>query len=400
MPGVLPEGFVIKTLAEVRADIVARLVESPDVGPSQDYSDTDPLGQVISSLASEIAEVWELGYAVHTSGDPEGALDVALDQLLALSGSERIDARASTVTCTLNLDAGTLVPAGSLISVDGRPDIQFALDVDVENTGGTTEDFDGEFTCTVEGPIGANAGTLTVIDSAVSGWNSVTNPADAIRGRNAASNVEFRQRWADERARSGSTTVGAIRAALLDTETTPEFETIEKVLVLQNKTTAYDANGLPPKSVEAIVDDGAIPSVDDDLIAQVLWDRGSAGGIDTHGTESGTATDSEGFPQTMRFSRVTRREIYIEIEVETSPAFPTDGVTKLKTKLAEVGNLYDVSEDVIAQFIKLQAFSIAGVVDVPAFAIGFAVDPVDEDNLSIGYRERAVFDTTRIEVTA
>ncbi len=399
MPGVLPEGFVTKSLAEIRADIVARLVESPDVGPSQDYSDTDPLGQIIGALASEIAELWELGYAVHTSGDPEGALDVALDQLLALAGSERIGARASTATCTMNLDAGALVPAGSLISVDGRPDIQFSLDEDVENTGGVAADFDGEFTCTVDGPVGANADTLTVIDSAVSGWNSVTNPEDAVRGRNAANNVEFRQRWADERARAGSTTVAAIRAALLDTETTPEFETIEKVLVLQNKTSAYDANGLPPHSVEAIIDDGNVPSVDNDLIAQVLWDRGTAGGIDTHGDESGTATDSEENPQTMYFSRVTRREIYIEIEVDTGSAFPTDGVAKLKTKLAEVGNLYDVEEDVIAQFIKLQAFSIAGVLDVPAFAIGFSASPVTETNLPIGYRERAVFDTTRIEVT-
>lgn len=405
--GVLPEGFVIKPLSQIKADIIARCVASDELGPGQDYGDTDPLGQIIGAVAGDIAELWELGYAVHTSGDPEGALDVPLDQVLSLAGSERQGAEPSRVVgASLSLDAGTLVPAGSLVSVEDRPDIQFSLAVDVENSGGSpadiTVDVNGapaEFVCTEDGPINVNADALNVIDSSVSGWTAVTNPTAAIPGREVAGNVEFRQRWADERARSGSTTVSAIRAALLDTETTPEFSDIEKVLVLENKLDVVDANGLPPHSVEAIVDDGATPTVDDDLIAQVIWDRGAAGGIDTHGTQSGTAVDSEGVEHTIRFSRVTRREIWIELSIDRGNKYPLDGDTKVAQALVTAGNAYDVEDDVIALFIRLQAFSVAGVTDVPDFAIGLSASPTLDANIPMGYRERATFSTDRVIVT-
>ena len=140
--GVQPEGFVLKILENIQADIVARLVGSPAVGPSQDYSSTAPLGQIVGAAASEIAEVWELGQKVHLSGDPEGALGVPLDQLLSLTGSERQGNRPSVVTgIVMRLEAGALVPAGSLASVEDRPDLVFALDVDVENTTEVEDDF-------------------------------------------------------------------------------------------------------------------------------------------------------------------------------------------------------------------------------------------------------------------
>jgi hypothetical protein len=401
--GVKPEGFLIKPLEKIREDIVARLVASPDVGPSQDYSDTDPLGQIIGSFSSEIAEVWELGFAVHTSGDPEGALDVPLDQLLSLTGSERLAARPSRVEgALLTLDAGAIVAAGAQVSVTGRPDITFTLDAEVKNETPDPGDFSGDFTCTVDGPVNVNAGTLEVIDTSVSGWTAVTNPDDAIPGRLAAGNIEYRQRWSDERAQQGSTTVSAIRAALLNTDDDtghPEFATIEKVLVLQNKKDVVDDNGLPPHSVEAIIDDGETPSVDDDLIAQVLWDNGIAGGIDSYGNQSGTAIDSEGVEQTVYFSRVTRRNIYITLSLTRTTSFPVDGDAKVKTALATAGNGYDVDEDVIALFIKAQALTVAGVTDVPDFAIGLAALPVADDNLPMGYRERAAFSTARITIS-
>ncbi len=397
--GVLPEGFVIKPLTQIQADIVARLTAASEWGPGIDYGSTTPEGQIIGAIASEVAEVWELGYVVHTSGDTEGALGVPLDQVLSLAGSARQGEQASTVVCTLSLDAGTTVPAGSLISVDGRPDIQFELDEDVTNGTASPADFPGAFTCTALGPINVLADMLTVIDTSVSGWTAVTNPSAAVAGRYTANDIEFRQRNADERAAAGSTTTSAIRAALLDTETNPDFETIEKVLVLENKTDATDANGLPPHSVEAIIDDGAVPSVDDDAIAQVIWDHGAAGGIDTYGNTLATATDSEGVEHAIYFSRVTRKDVYLVLTVETTSRFPVDGLTKVAQALVTAGNGYDVEDDVIALYVRAAALTVTGVTDVPDFALGFNPFPTADENLVIGYRERATFSTDRVTVT-
>ena len=399
--GVTPQGYVLKSLEQCKADIIARLKAAPAVGPNQDYSDTSPLGQIIGALASEPAEIHELGKGIYDSGDPEAVTGVPQDQLYALTGSPRLEARPSRIEgVLLNLDPGALVPAGSQASVDTRPDLTFTLDADVSSPTGATgaADYEGDFTCTFTGPTAVNADTLTVIDTAVNGWNSVTNPADATPGRNVANAIEFRQRWSDERAQRGSTTPTAIRAALLNTVDHPEFATIEKVLVLTNRGDVRDANGLPPHSVEAIIDDGISPSVDDNLIAQVVWDAGVAAGIDTYGNQSGTATDSEGVSQTVYFSRVTRRNIYVHLSLTRGASFPVNGDAAVAQALVAQGNAYKIEDDVIALFIRSQAFNVAGVTDVPTFAIGFAPGPTEDDNLPIGYRERATFATDRITV--
>jgi hypothetical protein len=57
-----------------------------------------------------------------------------------------------------------------------------------------------------------------------------------------------------------------------------------------------------------------------------------------------------------------------------------------------------VDEDVIALYIKSQALTVAGVTDVPEFAIGLALSPTEDDNLPMGYRERAAFSTARVTI--
>ncbi len=397
--GVLPEGFALKPLTQIQADIVARLVASPAVGPSQDYSSTSPLGQIVGSIASEIAEAWELGFAVHTSGDPEGALGVPLDQLLSLNGSIRQDEAFTELTCDLTLDAGTLVPGGSLISLDGRPDLTFALEADVENESDEPADFPGVFVCTVAGPINVTEGATLVIDSAVAGWTAVTLVSSAP-GRLVATDLEFRKRSAAEKGRNGAATPHAIRAVLLDTKTVPEFATIESVIVLDNKTDFYDSRGLPPHSYSAVIDDGESPTVDDDLIAQVLFERGGAGGIRTHGNNSGVAVDSEGNQHEINFARVDRQEIWIEISVETSDKFLANGADLVAEALVNAGSAYGISDDVIAEYIKSFAFSVAGVVDVTAFTIGLTEFPTLDVNIPMSYLERATFSVARVTVTA
>ncbi len=67
--------------------------------------------------------------------------------------------------------------------------------------------------------------------------------------------------------------------------------------------------------------------------------------------------------------------------------------------LVAAGDEYNVDDDVIAEFIKAKAFEVFGVTDITSFAIGFAALPVADDNLPVGYRERAVFDSARVEVS-
>jgi hypothetical protein len=409
MAGLTDEGFEIKTIGApgeagtIIGDIVARQKAQASIGPNQDYTDGSALGQLNGTIANEIAEVWELAADVYASADPEAATGVAMVNVASITGTTKRGALATKVVCTVNLDPGAfLTPGSSQASVTGRPDQTFVLDpethlTNLENGGGAAANFSATFVCTVTGPVVVNAGTLEVIDSAESGWNSITNATDGAVGRNEDTNTILRERRQAQLALRGGSTIRAIRADLLDVESTPALTTIEAVLVLENTGDSPDANGLPAHSFEVIIDDGPAPSVDNDVIAQVIFDAKPAG-IVTHGLETGSAVDEYGVTHTVRFSRVVRKNVWIDLTPTTGQGFPLDGNDQIKEAIVAAGNTLNVGATVVALFLRSAAFSVPGVTDVPVFELGFSAAPSGTVNLPIGYRERAAFDTARITI--
>jgi hypothetical protein len=393
--GVTDTGFVKKTLPDILAALRAAQHASPEIGPNMDLSDLAPLGQVNGTVGSEIAELWEIGQEAFASFDPEQAADYALTALSSLTGTPRRAATYSVSPVTLTLDAGADVPAGSLVAVLGRPDLLFALDTQVQNLTASPDDFDTTATCTQSGPIVANAGTLTVIVNAVSGWTAVTNATDAEQGRVADNDITLRQRRADQLALRGGSTVAAIRADLLDVETHPELDGISEVLVLENTTDAYNAEGLPPHSFEVVLDDGVVPTVDNDDIAQSIFETRPAG-IPSFGDETGDALDENGVTRAELFSRADLLDVYVDLTLTVGPNFPSDGNDQVQAAIVAKGSELKIGGDVIALQIRAAALGVSGVTDVPTFAIGFSPAPTLADNLPVGTRQRAVFDTSRI----
>lgn len=386
--GVTDTGFVVKPLTQIRTDINNRQLSSPKIGPAQDVSDESPLGQMNAAVAAEISEAWELGADIYASNDPEAAVGIPLDNVCSLTGTVRQGAKASVCkACVVNLDAGATLPVGSIAAVVGRPDITFASDEDVTNSGGSAADFEVDFTCTATGPIQVNAGTLTELVSGVTGWNSVTNPEDSVLGRNVDDTQQLRQRRVGQLALRGGSTAASLRADIL------ALDGILSCRVLNNTTDAIDVNGLPPHSYEVLLDDGPVPSVDDDLIAQTIFDQAPAG-IGNHGSSTGIAVDEFGNNQAQNFSRVERLPVYIEYTVVVNvSAFPADGIDQINAAIAAAGATYNSGDTVVALYLRSQAFSISGVIDVPTFFLGYSPSPVTTVNLTTTQRQRATFDT-------
>lgn len=389
--GVSSTGFSRKTLADILDSIRTAQHAAPALGASFDNDDDSGFGQINGTIASSIAECWELLEAAYHGADPDQAEDYLLVLLAALTGTIKRGATFGTVTLTVSLDAGTTLPAGQLVAVDGRPDIVVETDTDVDGTAG------GNFTVTAtfqeSGAIPAFAGTLTEIVTPVTGWTAVTNANDAVKGRDADTNVTLRQRREDELALRGGSTVRAIKA---DVTTVAG---VNSVSVLENPSDSYDVNGLPPHSFETLIDDGDTPTALDDAVAQAIWDSKPAG-IQTFGGTSGNATDENGDTQAMRFSRVTLVPIYQDITVTTTEDYPLDGDDQVKQALIDAGVGYGIGDDVIALAQRASALKVAGVVDVPTFKLGFAPAPSGTTNLTITVRQRATFDTANVTVTS
>ena len=95
-------------------------------GPDITTDEDSVFGQIISVFSDELATVWEGLEAVYDSQKPDAAEGVQLDDVADLNGVTRLAATASSVTGVLTGTPATVIPFGSLASVDPT-DEQFSL---------------------------------------------------------------------------------------------------------------------------------------------------------------------------------------------------------------------------------------------------------------------------------
>lgn len=383
--GLTPQGFVAKSFADIRAGFEAR--QRAQIDANINTSASSLVGNFNAIYGDEAAELWELAQAVFDSQDPAAATDEAQDAVCEITGTFREDVKKSTVTLTLNLNAGVFVPAGSIVSVLGSPTKRFVTLVDVTNSGGAPANVQVATEAETAGPVVANAGTLTVIVSAVTGWNTVTNAADAVLGANVETSSDLRIRREEELDALGTSPNEAIRADILR-----DVKNVTACYVAQNVDDITDIHGVPPHSVEAIVVGGA-----DADIAKQIW-LSTAGGIRTAGNTTVVVTDSQGYPQTIKFTRPTLVPIYQWIQVEGDG---TATILSADVKAKAISVSHDPDDDVVSNRILSRVFALPGVFDARiniSFAPIVAYDPLMHDTvLGIGLREAAFFDTANIE---
>lgn len=386
--GITAEGFNIKPTTVILQEIIDEQLATID--PSLDTSPDSILGQINGIFANQLAVLQELIQTSYNGMNPDAAEGAQLDALAALTGTIRLASTRSTVTCACDLDNATVLPAGSQINVSGQPTILFEL---IEEFTADADDiFDLEFQAVSYGPVAANSGTLTVITSAIPGWNSVTNATDATLGTDLETDTALRLRRKALLTLRGGSTLDAIRADVL------EVSGVQSVDVFENVTMVTDSLMLPPKSFEVVVWDGAGEDAVDTEIAQAIWDSKPAG-IETYGSDSANATDSRGETRSINFSRATPLDLYLDYTLVTNSLWPGDALGKAAIKAAVVakGLTYlQLGQDVTALVFRAIPLTIAGVEDVTSMRLGFAEFPVGTTNLTVGTREIAVADTGRV----
>lgn len=394
--GLTPEGFVAKTLEEIEASMVAK--QRDNIDPGIDTSQFGLVGQLNGIMASEIAAVWELAEAVNDSQDPEKARGAAQDALYSLTGTTREDAQPSIVVCEVGLEPGTTIAKHEAIaSVQGNADARFWNAEPMVNLGDGPTTLTVRFEALEPGPTRANAGTLTVRDTLITGWESVTNPADAEPGSNVESDAAYRARREDELAGQGGGTVDGIRAHLL------QLGTVTAASVAEN-TSIGPVDGLPPKSFCAIVRSTA-GADDAQAIADVLWAYKPAG-IEAFGTEPPVeVVDSEGTTHQVRFSRPTETPVYLAMRLTTDGSYiGNDAMKAALIASAETpgsAGYLDVGVDVYAGRFVNVAMGQRGVLNAEARVSLTSADYASgQSAIVIAKTDIATLDTSRISIVA
>lgn len=381
MPGLSGTGFEIETIEEIVGDISSAM--RTKISPTVDTSAQSVLGQLAGIYAEREYNLWVAVRDVLVAFTVAGATGQALTDLCILTGVLRLSATKSRVTATVNLNGGVTLPAGSQARVTSA-DVSFETIADVTNAGGSPADVAVVMEAVETGAVRANAGTLTEIVTPVVGWNSITNALDADMGQDDESDTALRLRRETELRIQGSGSIDAIQA---------DVSRIDGVI------SARATENTGAHTFNVVIWDGDPSSADDDEIAQAIWDSKPAG-IESTGSDTGTAVDINGLDRTVAFDRAEELEVYITFNIVTDPdTFPVDGVAQLKDAVVAFGDLtLTVGGTAYTTKLYAPAYGIAGVVDVSSIRIGTSPSPAFSNNINPFPDQIVRFDTSRIVV--
>lgn len=385
--GVTPTGFSRPSVQEELAIIEADQREN--ISATLDLSTDSVVGQINGIVAERNGLIWEALQAIHDAGDPDRVEDDAATSMAKITGTNREGPSKSSVFAVVSLALGTVLEAGvNFAHVVGKPDQRFTPVEDFTATGPSDpQDYVVEFESESDGAVQAPAGTLTVIATPVVGWLSINNANDASPGRLVDDDADLRVRREQGLQRPGSSTTEAVRADVL------AVDGVTSCQVFENFTDATDSQGLPPKSMQAVLWDDA--GADDDDIAQAIWDS-KPGGIQMIGAESGTALDKNGDPHTMHFSRATAVLMYVACTVTPKDGYVGDTAFKL-TLAQTLDSVMGTGADVSTWDVSDAAHGLGA--KVTHIKLGTAPSPTLDDDIAISNTQIARFDTSRITIS-
>lgn len=404
--GLTDQGLVVKSRLIIRDELNAalRLV----FGASTDLSDRSILGQIVGILTDRLGELWELLERVASSQDPDKASKTLLDALALITGTLRPGPLSSTVTLTLTGVNTTVVPtatefatastgkhfattqSATLVTIpvwtsltpyvvgnrvsnllNAYQCIQAGTSAASGGPIGTTTDVTLDGTClwtflgvglavadapaaSVDlGAIVAVAKDISQIVTSIGGLQSVTNILAADLGRLEAEDSELRVLRVLELGAAGSSPFDALRGQLL------KLSGVTSVVLFANNTDVTNGDGVPPHAVEALVRGGDDQAIFTALLADV------AAGIATYGNTVGTATDSQGTAQVVKFSRPVPVTLYLRVFVTVDvTTYPTDGDVQVANAVVAYGAAQSAGRDAVPSAIGARVFRVIGVLDV------------------------------------
>lgn len=189
--GVSDKGFRAKRLTEVQegmrdraASIFADLVPPGEV---VDTSASSLLGRLITLASVGNADLWELAQQVYLAFDPNSAVGVALDNLVAYSGISRMGDVQSEVVAIFTGDVDTVILEGSVVRASGNSsDWQVSSEVQLLPSGAVSAgvgviSVDDNTTYSISYAVGSDVQTASYLSGAGATQSSILSGlADAI----------------------------------------------------------------------------------------------------------------------------------------------------------------------------------------------------------------------------
>lgn len=240
-------------------------------------------------------------------------------------------------------------------------------------------------------------GIVTKMVNNVTGFTAVTNLLEPTYGRKQESDIELRQSYIAKSALRSNTMIESIVGELLN-----NIENVESASGYENDTDYVDSRGLPPHSIEIIVEGG-----DNSEIAQAILRR-KAGGIQTYGSIEVGVPGVYGDTIPVRFNRPDYLYTWLKVVLHGDKSqLPTNYASLTIQALISDGAEFVAGNNLLTQLLNDGIYdAVAGLTYVEIYtAYGTSSTYVPEasdykqKNIIVTSRQKVLIDEKRIEVS-
>lgn len=331
------DGIITQTLTEILDEREDSLKEV--MGDDFVIDKTTPIGNMeLADANNELAIQELIAWLIPNMIDANTATGYFLDCICEKNRIYRKQPEYTTITLILNGIAKSEFLAGDITVLESVSGVYYNLNEDcIIGDDGTVT---ATFKCEDFGDYQPVPSSTFSIETPVYGLDSVTMDYANLHlsiGRFTESDEELRQRRKESVGQTSTNTLDSIKGNLYS------LDNVQKVVYFENETESTDANGLPMKSFEFVIDGG-----DSNEIARTIFNNKPAG-TRAYGTTEITVQDSENVNHQIGFTRVTDVNLLMNVNISTvspqSEAFKSVLIDALKEKFDDIQGIGDNARD-------------------------------------------------------
>ena len=328
-PSFGPNGFVAPAEADILTAVKAEWNKA--FGNELNMADETPQGQLAVSQTAAIGNANDAFVFLSQQMDPAYNIGRYQDAIARIYFIERIPSAPTIVTVTCMGLQGVVIPENALVlASDGS--VYSALGSATIPASGRV---DVQFQCTVPGPTACPAGTITTIYQAVNGWDSVTNAADGVTGRDVETRAEFEDRRRLSVAHNSQGSLPSVLGAVLTVDGVLDAFVTENVNQAPQSIKGFLLN---PNSIYVAAVGGT-----DAAVARAMWSKKSPGcgynGSTTVIVEDNQAGYSPPYPSyAVRFVRPDPVTVTFTVTLANNQNVPADVQTQVGNAIVAAFN--------------------------------------------------------------
>lgn len=240
-------------------------------------------------------------------------------------------------------------------------------------------------------------GIVSKLINNISGFNSVTNILEPTYGRLQETDIELRQSYISRSAIRSNTMIDSIVAELLS-----NVAGVETASGYENVTDETDARGLPPHSIELIVEGGNSNAIADAILQK------KAGGIQTYGSVLVNVSTKYGDVIPIKFNRPEYLYTWIKVVLHGDfSKMPTNYAELTKKSIVNDTSYMLAGSSLLTQLLNEGIYDAVPGITYIEIHTAYSTDrnyiPADNEykqsNIMVSLRQKVLVDSSRIEVS-